>query len=102
MPPLDSAIARASDDLPLAVGAAISARGGFEGSVLFIATLIAADRLTRGDILAAEDAPGGSRGPEWGERGRPCAILLDGAGEAARRALEGLLPGVDVVVQPRE
>jgi phosphoserine phosphatase len=88
--------------LPLAVGPAISARDGFEGSVVFIATLIAADRLTCGDISAAEDALGGGRGHDWVEEGSACDILLDGGGEAARRALEGLLPGVDVVVQPRE
>jgi phosphoserine phosphatase len=69
---------------------------------LFIATLIAADRLTRGDISTAEDALGGAaRGREWVEEGSACDLLLGGEAEAARRALEGLLPGVDVVVQPR-
>ena len=97
-----SASASASDDLPLAVGPAISARGGFEGAVLFIATLIAADRLTRGDISAALDALGGSPGHEWVETGSACDIMLDGGGDAARQALEGLIPGVDVIVQPRE
>ena len=102
MPPLASANASASDDLPLAVGPAISASGGFERSVLFIATLIAADRLTRGDISAAEDALGGSRGHEWVEEGSACDILLDGGMDAARQALEFLIHGVDVVVQQRE
>jgi phosphoserine phosphatase len=69
---------------------------------LFIATLIAADRLARGDISAAEDALGGSQGHEWVEAGSACDILLAGGGDAARLALEGLIPGVDVVVQPRE
>jgi len=66
---------------------------------LFIATLIAADRLTRGDISAAEDALGGSRGYDWVEEGSACDILLDGDALAARHALEGLIPGVDLVVQ---
>src|SRR5436309_14183689 len=97
-----SASASASDDLPLAVGPAISARGGPEGTDVFIATLIAAERLARGDISAAEDALRGSRGHEWVEEGSACDIALAGEAEAARTALEGLLPGVDVVVQPRE
>ena len=69
---------------------------------MFIATLIAADRLTRGDISVAEDALGGSRGHEWVEEGSACDILLDGGADAARQALEYLIHGVDVVVQPRE
>jgi len=85
--------------LPLAVGPAISARGGFPDEAMFIATLIAAERLTRGDISAAEDALGGARGAEWVEVGSACDLLVDDA-EAARRALEGLLAGVDVIVQP--
>jgi phosphoserine phosphatase len=69
---------------------------------LFIATLIAADRLTRGDISLAEDVLGGSRGHDWVEEGSACDILLDGGADAARQALEALIHGVDVVVQPRE
>src|ERR1041384_2964438 len=99
MPPVASASASASDDLPLAVGPAISARGGFEGSVVFIATLIASDRLTRGDISAAEDALGGARGCEWVEEGSACDLLVDCGIETARAVLEGLIPGVDVIVQ---
>src|SRR3954471_23138221 len=99
VPPAPSASARASPDLPLAVGPAISARGGFPDEAMFIATLIAAERLTRGDISAAEDALGGARGAEWVEVGSACDLLVDDA-EAARRALEGLLAGVDVIVQP--
>jgi phosphoserine phosphatase len=67
---------------------------------LFIATLIAKERLTRGDISAAEDALGGPRGFEWVEEGIAGDLPLDDP-EAARAALEGLVPGVDVVVQPR-
>jgi phosphoserine phosphatase len=68
----------------------------------FIATLIAADRLVRGDISAAQDALGGAAGPEWVEPERACDLLLGPEPGNARAALEGLLPGVDVVVQPRE
>jgi phosphoserine phosphatase len=66
----------------------------------FIATLIAKDRLARGDISAAADALGGAPGWTWVEEGRACDIPLADP-EHARAALEGLLPGVDVVVQPR-
>jgi phosphoserine phosphatase len=66
---------------------------------MFIATLIAADRLARGDISAALDALGGARGEAWVEEGSACDIALAGAPDAARAALEGLIAGVDVVVQ---
>jgi phosphoserine phosphatase len=69
---------------------------------LFIATLIAADRLTRGDISVAEDALGGSLGHIWVEQGSACDLMLAGDPQAAREALEGLIPGVDLVVQLRE
>lgn len=67
---------------------------------MFIATLIAKERLSRGDISAAEDALGGSAGLEWVEPERACDLLLGADVGNARAALEGLLPGVDVVVQP--
>jgi len=69
---------------------------------VLIATLIASDRLTRGDISAAEDALHGSRGRDWVEEGSACDLIVDCGTETARAVLEGLLPGVDVVVQPRE
>ncbi|HYD13296.1 MAG TPA: phosphoserine phosphatase SerB [Allosphingosinicella sp.] len=69
---------------------------------MFIATLIAKERLARGDISAAEDALGGSAGLEWVEPERACDLLLGPDPGEARGALEGLMPGVDVVVQPRE
>jgi phosphoserine phosphatase len=68
---------------------------------VFIATLIAADRLTRGDISAAEDALGGAHGAEWVEEGSACDLVLAGDPLVARSALEGALAGIDVVVQPR-
>ena len=67
---------------------------------MFIATLIAKQRLTRGDISAAEDALGGARGFAWIEEGIACDLPLGDAG-AARAALEGLIPDADVVVQAR-
>ena len=67
---------------------------------MFIATLIAKERLERGDISAAADALGGPREEAWVEEGIACDLAI-GDAEAARAALEGLIPGVDVVVQPR-
>jgi phosphoserine phosphatase len=67
---------------------------------MFIATLIAADRLTRGDISAAADALGGVAGTRWVEEGCACDLPIDGDPAAARALLEGALSGVDVVVQP--
>jgi phosphoserine phosphatase len=69
---------------------------------MFIATLIAKERLSRGDISAAADALGGSPGHQWVEEGIACDLLLADAPGPARAALEGLIPGVDVVVQPYE
>ena len=85
--------------MPLAVGPAISASGGFSGEPMFIATLIAADRLARGDISAARDALGRAADLEWIEEGSACDLLL---GDEPGGVLEGLLPGVDVVVQRRD
>ena len=67
---------------------------------MFIATLIAKERLARGDISAAADAVGATRGHDWIEEGVACDLPLGGEPGRARTALEGLLPGVDVVVQP--
>ncbi len=66
-------------------------------------TLIAADRLTSGDISVAEDAlrAAGSEpnGRSWVEPDTACDLLFSGSPERARIALEGLVPDVDVVVQ---
>jgi phosphoserine phosphatase len=70
---------------------------------MFIATLIAKDRLADGDISAAADALAAAGlapfGRSWIEADKACDLLFPGAPGAARSALEGLLPGVDVVVQ---
>lgn len=108
MPPVRSASASASADLPLAVGPAISATFGLsgadrEGESMFIATLIAKQRLASGDISAAEDALGQAGvhafDRRWIEADVACDLLFSLAPEEARGVLEGLLPGVDVVVQ---
>jgi phosphoserine phosphatase len=70
---------------------------------MFIATLIAAERLASGDISAAEDALGAvgvhAFGRSWIEPDRACDLLFPAAPDKARAALDGLLPGIDVVVQ---
>jgi phosphoserine phosphatase len=71
---------------------------------MFIATLIAADRLSSGDVSAAEDALAGAhvqtQARSWLEPDIACDILFPAKPGDARHVLEGLLPGVDVVVQP--
>jgi phosphoserine phosphatase len=70
---------------------------------MFIATLIAADRLSSGDISAAEDAlrEAGvhSFGRSWIEPDTACDLLFSIAPARAREALEGLLEETDVIVQ---
>jgi phosphoserine phosphatase len=70
---------------------------------MFIATLIAADRLTSGEISSAEDAVRGAgaepNGRSWIEPDTACDLLFGGNPEPVRAALDGLFPGVDLVVQ---
>jgi phosphoserine phosphatase len=70
---------------------------------MFIATLIAADRLSSGDISAAEDAladaGGYFMGRSWVEQDKACDLLFSSAPGPVRFALEGLASGVDVIVQ---
>jgi phosphoserine phosphatase len=70
---------------------------------MFIATLIAKDRLAGGDISAASDALAAAGaapyGRSWIEDDRACDLLFPGEPGAARAALEGLMEGVDVIVQ---
>jgi phosphoserine phosphatase len=70
---------------------------------MFIATLIAKERLAGGDISAAEDALAATGvqafGRSWIEDDFACDLLFPSSPGKARAALEGLLDGVDVVVQ---
>jgi phosphoserine phosphatase len=70
---------------------------------LFIATLIAKERLSSGDISRAEDAlrQAGVHpfGRSWIEEDKACDLLLSMGPSAARAALEGLIDEVDVIVQ---
>lgn len=70
---------------------------------MFIATLIAKERLSSGDISAAEDrlreAGVHAFGRSWIEEDKACDLLFSMLPGTARQALEGALPGIDVVVQ---
>jgi phosphoserine phosphatase len=70
---------------------------------MFIATLIAADRLRGGEISAAEDALRAAglepRGRSWVEPDSACDLLFSGSPDRARIALEGLVERTDVIVQ---
>jgi phosphoserine phosphatase len=70
---------------------------------MFIATLIAKERLAGGDISAASDALAAAGmapyGRSWIEEDKACDMLFSAAPGPARAALEGLIEGVDVVVQ---
>jgi phosphoserine phosphatase len=91
--------------LPLAVGPAISASGGFREADMIIATLIAADRLAQRDISAAAArlAAAGVAVQQITslEPGSACDLVMDAGLAEVRQALSGL-GGVDVVVQPAE
>ncbi|MEG3179991.1 phosphoserine phosphatase SerB [Sphingomonas sp. LT1P40] len=71
---------------------------------MFIATLIAADRLLAGDISSAQDklrdAFCDPKGVAPIEAGKAVDIALAGGPDRARAALEGAYDGVDIVVQP--
>ncbi|HEY5722511.1 MAG TPA: phosphoserine phosphatase SerB [Allosphingosinicella sp.] len=70
---------------------------------MFIATLIAKERLSSGDISAAEDALAQAGvhvfGRSWIEDDFACDLLFSLGSGKAREALQGLVPGVDVIVQ---
>ena len=104
-PPDATARSIATADLPLAVGPAISASLGFGESDVFIATLIAADRMSGGDISTARDALAGvgalAGEAAWLDDGIAADLPFGRIDPAqARAALEGLIPNVDVIVQP--
>ncbi len=71
---------------------------------MFMATLIAAETLHAGDVSVALDAlrdascaPGAST---WLDEGVAADLVFSAEPEAGRAILEGLLPGVDAIVQP--
>ncbi len=70
---------------------------------MFIATLIAADRLSAGDISASMDrlstAGCAPTAFAWLDEGKAADLLFGQSPDAARIALEGSLGAVDVVVQ---
>ena len=70
---------------------------------MFIATLIAKQRLAGGDISSAEDrlrhAGIAPQGRSWIEADRACDLLFSGDPVRARDALEGRLGAIDTVVQ---
>ncbi|WP_404369816.1 phosphoserine phosphatase SerB [Sphingomonas sp. MMS24-J45] len=70
---------------------------------MFIATLIASDHLSAGDISAAMDrlaAAGCAPNVQgWIDEGKAADIRFGSGQDAARAALEGAFPGVDIVVQ---
>ena len=70
---------------------------------MFIATLIAVERLAPGDISAALDAlsaAGISATARDVEPGLATDLAFEGDAAVARAALEGLVVGIDVIVQP--
>ena len=73
---------------------------------MFIATLIAAENLSGGDISAARDRLDQAgclpAAHVWIDRGFAADIDFGLNPEAARTALDGAFPGVDIVVQPAE
>ena len=96
-PPVRRAQAIASALLPLAVGPAMIARGG---SLVLIATLIAAGRLDDRMVEAALARVAGSSFAGWVDEGDAADLLVpDAAG--TRTALEGW-EGCDVFVQPTQ
>jgi phosphoserine phosphatase len=70
---------------------------------MFIATLIAKDRLSSGDISAAEDALRDAGvetdGRSWLDEDKACDLLVPLEPSKARELLEAFLPACDVVVQ---
>ena len=70
---------------------------------MFIATLIASDRLSAGDISEAVDrlASAGCAPSEVNmiEADKACDIWIGQGGTSARAAIEDLAPGIDIFVQ---
>jgi phosphoserine phosphatase len=64
---------------------------------VFIATLVAKDRLDAGDISAACDAVRGTAGAVVD--GAACDVRFGGGAKAGRAALEAALPHLDIIIQ---
>ena len=62
-----------------------------------IATLVAKDSLSRGDISQGCDIARGAAGAVLDERA--CSIAAEGNGAAVRAALEGAMPHLDIIVR---
>ncbi|UZK71160.1 phosphoserine phosphatase SerB [Sphingomonas sp. S1-29] len=69
---------------------------------MFTATLIASESLSAGDISAARDALALPGDWEWIDEGIAADLQFDGEPTLARDALEGVIAGIDVIVQPSE
>src|SRR4051812_34711877 len=104
-PPVASARASASADLPLAVGPAIKATGGLGFEAMAIATLIAAgrldDRLVDRALGLLREADPKAVFRHWIDEGDAADLTFTGDFKAARWALSAL-EDVDVVVQADE
>src|SRR5215217_2636064 len=94
-PPVRSASANASADLPLAVGPAMRATGGF---ILAIATLIAAGRLDERLLAEALERLGSARLHAWIDQGDAADIMFEGDPAAVRSQLSQI-EGVDFAVR---
>jgi phosphoserine phosphatase len=70
---------------------------------MFIATLIAAENLSSGDISAVEDALRAvgvePMGRSWVEPDIACDVLFSASPRKVRGVVEGLIAGADIVVQ---
>ncbi len=71
---------------------------------MFVATAIASDRLTSADLSTLADALRQSgqtvSSPAWIDEGRAADISFTGDAATARSAIEGLVTGTDIIVQP--
>ena len=65
---------------------------------MFTATLIAKDRLSVGDISAAQDQIGASQ-MAWVQEGIACDLHFESDPVVARASLEGAIAGIDVIIQ---
>lgn len=66
---------------------------------MFIATLVAKDRLSAGDISAAQDVIGGGE-VRWLEAGKAADLSFEADPAEARTKVEALPGEIDVIIQP--